>query len=1030
MNPRLITAPTFPQLECRLLTDLAAACLEDPFAPKWIVVPNATLANHLRARLALADGEGALVGVRVANLPTFAGRLAVGMLRKDAVRWGVIHDLVLEELVAGLPKSSPLAPLRGITGGAGLLHDTFVDLAHGGFGIEDPDKVRELAKVPEFEERERAVLRLFADFVERLRERKISWGPMILQELQAKIEAATGEEIVKTLGAQEGQRPQVFVHGFYEWLDVNLGWLAAMVEKVPTRIYYPWLKVGRSPHPAYAFGEEILEELGRRFTFLEFEEIGDEPGACARFFIGSFPEGRVEDPPPFLTWQRAAGPRAEAISAAVRVRSWLDEGIPPEEILVTASVAEGYGDALRGVFREFAIPLRVSDLPAGATPADDVLRALARIWGEKAPAERVFALLRSGPLPPVAKGVDVDAFERKVRELGIWGGATWRAFADLTGDGAPTPAERRLVEGILVFGEDRPAASDELSIKQALAIFEDMAKNWLADPSPMGALLDDVREAAQGAKGLRLEMREWVALLAGEASGQTLRDPPSRSVQFAPVMRARGLTAKAVVFLGLASGEMPRRVDDNPLLSDAACRRIALAAKGIGHRLPLKSRVPEEMLLLFQLVNTSAERVHWVVPETDAAGRAVAPTPWVQRYLQRWKVGREALFKERIPPSTRLQAEWLAGLDPEHGSWLPPSFALYLDAKLAASAREGVGEERLSASMDRRGREPDWSGAIHERFSGNRLGVKRIGWLAECPFRFRCEEIEKLVALDSLSPAYELDRMARGTWLHLVLEAAIRPHLKQRKLSEIAEEALANDGAALAKLARVAAVSDKRLKFALDLIPQVFRESEALAIAGVAARYFRWAKEQGGVPQEVEVKVDGEWPQWPGLCVVGKIDQVEKEAGGELVVDFKSGKHPGWRPYATAARLGWNVQATLYPWLHGGEAVEFRYLYLGDEKAQVGESAGAPAAEGLLAELAPFLEKGFYPPTSLQTVAALGRLPEKDVPGCSFCEMASVCRRFEMGHAARHAKLLEEHAPRRSATIRGMGQEPAKGRKR
>ena len=147
-------------------------------------------------------------------------------------------------------------------------------------------------------------------------------------------------------------------------------------------------------------------------------------------------------------------------------------------------------------------------------------------------------------------------------------------------------------------------------------------------------------------------------------------------------------------------------------------------------------------------------------------------------------------------------------------------------------------------------------------------------------------------------------------------------------------------------------------------------------------------------------------------------------------MDFKSGKHPDWRPYSTAARLGWNIQATLYPWLHGGKGAEFRYLYLGDEEAQAGESAGAPTAEGLLAELAPFLEKGFYPPTSLQTVAALGRLPEKDVPGCAFCELASVCRRFETGHAARHAKLLEEHAPKRSATIRGMGAVSAKGRKR
>jgi hypothetical protein len=1028
VTPRLLTAPTFPQLEIRLFEDLAAACAADPFAPKWVVVPNATLANHLRARLAGGGARGALVGVRVANLPKLAERLAGAFVGKATRRWGAVHDLALEELVAGLPKSSPLAPLRRIPGGAGLLHDTFADLAHGGFGIEDPEKVRELAKNAEFEPREQATLRLFADFVELLDRRGIPWDPLVLQELAGKLEDADEAAVAAALGAQEGQGPRVFVHGFYEWLDVNLGWLAALAVKVPTAIYYPWLKRGKDAHPAYAFGAEIVEELGRRFTFLETEEVAGEMGGPGQFFVRTFPDGKVEGPPAFLTWQRAAGVRAGAISAAVRAGAWLDEGLAPEEILVTAPNDEEYGHALRAVFREFGIPLRVSDLPAGPAPPDDALRTLARIWEEKAPAERVLALLRSGPLPPVAEGVDLDAFEAKARELGIWGGAAWRAFLDAKGDNAPAPAERRLIEGILAFAEDARAASEEVPAKEALAVFERMAGGWLADPSGLDGFLGDVRDAAKGAKDLRLELREWTALLAGEASGRTLRDAPSRSVLFAPVMRARGLAAKAVVFLGLASGEMPRRVEDNPLLSDAACRRIALAAAQIGHRLPMKSHVPEEMLLLFHLVNTSAERLHWVVPETDATGRAVAPTPWVQRYLQRWEACGEKLFKDHIPPSTKLQAEWLARLDPARGSWLPPSLALYLDPKLAATARGEGAEERLSSSIARRGVEPDWSGATGGRFAGDRLRVTRVGRLAECPFRFRCEVLEELVPLGTLTPAHELDPRIRGTWLHFVLEAAIRPGLGKKKLPEIAEETLARGEAGLARLAREVAAKDAGLKFALGLIPPVFREGEVRRVADAAARYFEWAKGQAGVPQEVEAKAEGEWPGRPGLRISGKIDQVEKEAGGEVVVDFKSGKMLKAAPYKHAVRLGWHVQASLYPWLRGG--AEFRYLYLGDDEAKVGEAKGAPLAGALLAELAPFLDEGFYPPTSTQTVAALCGAPDKDVPGCAFCEMASVCRKFEPGHAARHAKLLVERAPQRAATLRGPTPEQAAGLRR
>ncbi|MCC7518083.1 MAG: PD-(D/E)XK nuclease family protein [Verrucomicrobiae bacterium] len=1019
MPPRLLTAPTFPQLEHRLLGDLAEAVARDAFAPKWTIVPNATLANHLRGRFASLSSR-TLGGVRVANLPLFAARLAEALLDEVPVRWRTLHELVLEERVAKLERDSPLAPLRRILRGASLLRDTFADLAHGGFGLEDLGKVRDLAQDSGFEERERAVLRLFADFAEDLGKRGIAWSPMTLQKLQAKIEEASEGEVAAALGAQAGQEATVFVHGFYEWLDVNLGWLAALAAKTPVRIYYPWRREVKGPHPAYAFAADIVEELERRFAFLETEKIEDAPGAAAKFFLDTFPEGKIAAPPEFFTWQRAAGPRAEAISAAVRVRSWIEEGLPPEEILVTAPVAEGYGDVLRTVFGEFGIPLRVTDLPAGVEPLDEALRHLARLWEEKAPAERVLALLRAGRRPPAAQGVDVDVFEKKVRALGIWGGAAWRAFAERSGEGAPSPAERRLLEAILGFAEDSRAPSAELSAGEARDVFARMAKDWLADRAALEGLLADTTAAAEGAKGLRLELREWATLLAGEAAEKTLRDPPSRSALFAPVMRARGITARGVVFLGLAAGAMPRRVEDHPFLSDAAWRRIARAAEQIGHRLPIKARVPDEMLLLFHLVNTSAERVHWVVPETDATGRAVAPTPWVPRYLHSWKNREPALFKERIPPSARLQADHLAKLDAEKGGWLPPAFALYLDPDLAEKLRGDGEDRRLAAAMAWRGIARNRSGGLDEPFSGDRLHVTNLGRLAECPFRFLCEKLEGLTPIEPLAAASALDPLRRGTWIHLLLEAFLRPHLGTKKLSEIAAEFLERDDAFLLREAAAVAQGNSELGFAYGLLPPVFRDGEARAVVEKARRYFRWASTRDGVPQAIEFEVEKEWPGRGGLRIVGKIDQIEQEPGGEAIVDFKSGKLPERGSYATALRLGWNVQASLYPWLRGGAPSEFRYVYLGEDEVKLGEAGGAPSAETLLAELKSFLDEGFYPPTSIETVAALAQLPEKDVPGCAFCKLASVCRKFEAEHAARHAALLDRDAPRRAAAIRRL----------
>lgn len=1018
MNPRLLLAPTFPQLERRFLADLTEACAEAPFAPKWVIVPNATLANHLRARLAHAADARALAGVRVANLPVFTARLGEGLGVGVTARWGILHDLLLEEIVAGLPKDSPLARLREISGGGRFLRDSFSDLANGGFGLANLDRVCELAGDREFafEPREREVLRLFVRFVEILAKREISWGPLVLQGLKEKIEGASSEKIAEALAAREGQTPQVFVYGFYEWLDVHLGWLTVLAEKVLSRIYYPRGKMEGEAQPAYAFAEEMIETLRHRFSSLDSEEIEGDPGVCGRFFLKNF----SETPPAGLTWQRACGLRAEAISAALRIRGWLEEGLPPEEILVTAPRAEGYGEALRAVFREFGIPLRVSDLPAGMTPADEALRFLARIWEEKAPAEWVFALLRAAPLPPAAKGVDVDVFEAKARKLGIWGGETWRAFAERQGANAPSPEEKRLIEAIGVLSEDRRASTEEMSIEAAREIFERMAREWLAEASGMKDLLEGLRRMARVSPGLRLELREWAALLAGEVAPRTLRDPPSRSVLFAPMMRARGLTAKGLVFLGLAAGEMPRRMEDHPLLSEAARGRIARAAEQIGHRLPMATRVTEEMRLLFQLLNTAAERVHWVVPETDATGRAVAPTPWVQRFLRRWEKSDATAQSDRLPPSAKLQAVWLLARDETLGSALPPSFARYLDPALADSACEDEDGQRLAASVERRGRRLEWSGAIGERFAAEKLRATQLERLAECPFRFWCEEIEGIDSLDVLAPAYALAPMPHGTFVHAILEGAVRPHLEKKKLSEIAEEMLAREGAQLFALAEKIAQQRNDVSDALALLPKAFRDAEVRDAVELVSRYFRWAILNAGEARPMQVEVPVEKCRSGRPRISGKIDQIDQTPDGKVILDFKSGKRPKGKRYSVAVRLGWSAQAALYPWMLGEEEARFQYLYLGGDEIEAGEAEDAPSAEALLADLDLFLEKGFYPATSIQTVAAMGRMIEKDVPGCDFCRLASVCRKFEAGRVARQARLLDEHAPKRAEAFRAL----------
>jgi hypothetical protein len=344
MSCNLIAAPTFPLLEQRLLTDLRDACKEDPMAPKWLVVPNATLANHLRVHLARDAQQTVFSNVRVVNLPRFAQRINQTLTGRDTPPWSPVLDLMLFELVETLPAQSALVNLKGISGGPTLLRQAFTDLAEGGFGTEEMTTLENLAKEPDLSSRERDLLQLYAQWCALVRKRDVAWAPLTLQALPEAIESATEEQLTVTLSAECGQQPRVFVYGFYDWIDVHLGWLTPLAQRVQTTIYYPWTLKDGKPHPAFSFAESVLAHLRGRLSVTGEETISAPAQEPAKFFLQTFPEGEIASKAPsFLTRQPAAGTRAEAISAALRVRRWIDEEkIAPADILVVAPQAENY----------------------------------------------------------------------------------------------------------------------------------------------------------------------------------------------------------------------------------------------------------------------------------------------------------------------------------------------------------------------------------------------------------------------------------------------------------------------------------------------------------------------------------------------------------------------------------------------------------------------------------------------------------------------------------------------------------------
>ena len=214
--------------------------------------------------------------------------------------------------------------------------------------------------------------------------------------------------------------------------------------------------------------------------------------------------------------------------------------------------------------------------------------------------------------------------------------------------------------------------------------------------------------------------------------------------------------------------------------------------------------------------------------------------------------------------------------------------------------------------------------------------------------------------LEALSLSRDLDALSRGGLLHKLLEQAVQPHLGTRAIGKIAEQLLANNNAELWAIVKKLPESAPEAAFALAMLPPVFKEAALREIVEMAAAYFMSARDSSAKPRELEKKFAREFPGLGGTQVVGKVDRIDDTDTGPALLDYKSGKRS--QDFRKRVKLGWNIQATLYPWLCNEPNAEFSYIFLGRREAELGDGKDAPPAETLLVELAQIVESGHFIP--------------------------------------------------------------------
>ncbi len=1047
MSCTLILKRSFPEMESCLLRDLESACAEDPFSRKWVLTSSGTLARHIRNRLEeriAGRSDISLGGLRIVSLSHFAAEIHKKIKKSNSAYNHPINDILLETLISSIPDYSPLAKLKSIDSGYSLLRPTFSDLADAGFGPGHIEIVTDAVREKGVSEREQSILELYFSWVGAVEAQDTGWRPLSEQALDGWIEQASPEDVSSSLSSEGGKPCCLFIDGFYDFTDNNLQLIANLSKSQNIRLYFPDNRVGREAHPAFDFSEIVLQDIKTRMQVYGDSELQDpeesqgqsQETLVADYLDRTFPAGQVDEQPDFITFQKASSLRAESISAALQVRRWVDDqGIDPEEIMVVFTSAVGYLGPVREAFDSFCLPVNILDWPVELSEKKRKLSVLKSLWKEDAQAEWVFLFLRENQDFCRVYGIEPDHFESELRKVSFGGGSKWKEIRNLSGSRAGyrskipdlTPEEHELIELIIATWVEKPRfpIAPDLAGKILSRI-----SAWANEENFFKAAIESLKLWAELRPESGITESLFSALVFNSSvTDKTGSDLSKPGVKLIPMMRARGLTCRAIVLMGLSSGVFPLKAEEDYFLGDATRAEVARRAGALGHRLPVKFWLTDEMVLLFYLLNTSAERVHWVVPETDGAGRLVTPTSWIQHFVQQWERNQPE-FLGRIAPSPAEQACFLKGLDPVKGSWLPPGTAFLLGSRQSERLYDYHGIPRKwkrSLVPDRES--PEFFGQVSSASFGGqagRLGVTGIQKLAKCPYMFYAEmllgvsPIEIQIFPDSVTP------MEKGSLLHSCLEklfqdskgvasAAREFSLRPESISSVVKAAVKGSPA-------------------LGLLPVTLRSVFEEQLARVILDYLCFAAENtphGMRFESFEKRLERPFPGLPAVTLKGIADRIDRDTDTGIIqiTDYKSGgnRELTGKNKHIPLDLGWIAQASLYKWMLESQPVEdeicFSYVFLGEPEKK--EVPAVPSVDGeqLLESLSQILARGTYLPVSNGLMREFG-LPSLEP--CRFCCYMSMCGRIDPEQMKKAAELFRKICPERAAAIEkvsdGLGQ--------
>ena len=938
----------FPELEGALAERVLELRRGRPLAPLTIVVGSSSV--RTRVGDLLVRRLGAIANVCVVTLSRLAGDLVVaarGAPRPTLA--GIARERLIRRLVASR-ELAYFAPVQDRPHFPRAVAATFADLrearvAPASDWARTAFRQGAAADTPSSEAKAADLQGLYAAYCDELARRRLADGAQLL------LEAA--EAVRRTHAATEpADRPRVVLYGIY---DLN--------------------------QAQEAFVRELLGAGADLFVPVPRGGSGDGAGALDAARAAGFAERALVPPDPVADHERLAelwraGPRIAGSAVELRGDGTLTVASVPDEraetreaaraVLAAATVGAAFWECAVVVpggddVERMAAGLEAAGIPVACRRPDRstgprlLLRladCLAPPAGEPFARRAVVDLLGAAPLrDSVSSQREIALWLDEARQAGVVSGLDqWQERIARRRNGL----EQRVAD-LEAHGQDFTTDDDEVAEKLDVARLRFAAARGLEAaagalrcacgglPSragwgawagaagdvaealfeaPAAAAVRDAagRLAALEVLGEEVDLAEMTAVLREQLADA--RVPAGRvgreGVAVLTPLEVRGLRFHTVVFTGLAEGGFPTRGRPDPLLGDAARKRLVEA---LDARLPLaESRDAESMLLFAFACEAAREQLTLLAPRTDAAtGRPRLPSRLLLR-LASLAAGHPVGLDEFLSGAP-LAAVWrhVGGAPaPDAGvtQWIDareydavallvlsewgggPAAQEYLGAVLGepASARRRLGQWRSA-----RERTPGaWDGLLggdaRAALSARRLFAAemhptRLERYLGCPFAFLLRDVLGLDAPEEPGESLEMDAREFGTLAHEILqrtyEAVIAGDLGlDGALAAVAEAWESCCAQAERRGVTGAALSwDVRRAMLLEDLLEAVRRDRVFASGGGRPVGVEWRfGEAAGRPVSLELR-DGQVVRF-----AGRLDRVDATPGGARVVDYKTGK--------------------------------------------------------------------------------------------------------------------------------------------